>query len=903
MFAAAIDLTGTLVTTTGDNFGATSETGEIDPTGTGDPINSVWWQWTAPADGHVEINTVGSSLDTILAVYTGSAVDNLVMLDANDDYYNTQSRVVFDAVGGTTYHISVDGYADLTGDIILNLAMAPANDDFVNAAAVTGASVSGSSIGATQEVGESSSAGTSGEINTVWWTWEATKNELVEFNTFGSNFDTLLAIYEGSSVTSLRLVTANDDTDGYQSQVVFQTVAGTTYHIAVDGLLSETGSIVLNHPDTPSGTNRPPVINDGQTFSVKENSPGGTIIGTVVASDPDPGQTLSYAIIDGDTVGGFFIDASGQLSVLDGSALDYESNPVFHLLVRVSDNGSPLASSSSTITVNLLNLHEAPQFDDVGPYSVTENSLVGTVVGGVTAHDVDDGQTISFAITEGNESGAFAIDSESGLITVANSAALNFETTPVFMLTVAATDNDSPPLTNTARVVIFVDDGNEAPQILDQTFALNENSAVGTVAAVVVASDPDANQTLRYEIVGGNDDGAFSIGASSGWLSVARSAPLNFEVTPTFLLTIRVTDSANPALSADATVTINLNDLNEVAVFDNTGPFTVQENSGAGVSVGMVTATDQDRGQLLTFSLVGGNVNNAFAINPATGEISVENAAALDFETRPSYSLVVKVSDNGSSALAVATTVTISLIDVNDAPVLDANGVMSLTPINQGDFNNNGTLVSVLLSSAGGNRITDQDAGAKQGIAVIAADTTNGNWQYSTDGGSTWLKLGAVSNKAARLLSSDSLIRFVPNAGYNGTVTNGISFRAWDQTTGIDGDLADTSFNGGTSAFSKIIETANVKVRSALEQITILSQEVSNLVFAGVLSNNDASKLQSKLNNAKKQLEQGNPNPAANQISSFKSLVNDLVSSGALPPSDGQALLEKADAITVSIWN
>ena len=418
MFADATVLTGTFSTDTGSNVGATAETGEPDPLGSA-PLNSVWWQWTAPADGMVEVNTVGSALDTALAVYSGSSVDSLTLVDANDDFYDFQSRVVFQAVAGTTYHISVDGYRDNTGSIVLNLAMSPPNDNFANAAPIGVGAVTGFNIGATAETGEPVTVGTSSPINSVWWAWTADKSETVEFNTFGSDFDTLLAVYSGSSLGTLQLVVANDDTNGLQSQVLFDAVAGTTYYIAVDGSLNQTGSIVLTHPAQASGTNHPPVISDGQTFAVNENSPGGTFVGNVIASDPDQHQTLTYAIVDGNTSNAFFIDPStGAISVQNGSALDFETNPTFHLLVSVTDDGNPALSASTTVTINLNNRHDAPNFVNTGPFSVPENSADGTVVGTVTATDVDVGQTVTYAIVGGNTFNAFAIDSQTGQITV-----------------------------------------------------------------------------------------------------------------------------------------------------------------------------------------------------------------------------------------------------------------------------------------------------------------------------------------------------------------------------------------------------------------------------------------------------------------------------------------------------
>src|SRR5437667_9637109 len=74
-FAARLTLFGTNVSTTGSNVGATKEVDEPDPNISGG--KSVWWTWTAPADGYLTISTAGSTFDTTLAVYTGSILTNL----------------------------------------------------------------------------------------------------------------------------------------------------------------------------------------------------------------------------------------------------------------------------------------------------------------------------------------------------------------------------------------------------------------------------------------------------------------------------------------------------------------------------------------------------------------------------------------------------------------------------------------------------------------------------------------------------------------------------------------------------------------------------------------------------------------------------------------------------------
>ena len=132
-FASRTVLNGTNVSDTGSNVGSTGEAGEPNhagvsggttgTNGTSGPLNSVWWSWTAPFSGSTIINTVGSSYDTTLAVYTGSAVNSLTQVAANDDFSGLggPSQVSFVATAGTTYQIAVDGYSANTGSIVLNI--------------------------------------------------------------------------------------------------------------------------------------------------------------------------------------------------------------------------------------------------------------------------------------------------------------------------------------------------------------------------------------------------------------------------------------------------------------------------------------------------------------------------------------------------------------------------------------------------------------------------------------------------------------------------------------------------------------------------------------------------------------------------------------------------------------
>ena len=122
-FVAAATLTGPSVSATGTNVNATKETGEPNHGGnTGG--KSVWWKWTAPSSGDVVIDTNGSNFDTLLGVYTGSAVNALTLIAGdNNGGPNLTSRVTFAATAGVIYRIAVDGTGGLSGNIQLNLLL------------------------------------------------------------------------------------------------------------------------------------------------------------------------------------------------------------------------------------------------------------------------------------------------------------------------------------------------------------------------------------------------------------------------------------------------------------------------------------------------------------------------------------------------------------------------------------------------------------------------------------------------------------------------------------------------------------------------------------------------------------------------------------------------------------
>src|SRR5438874_1285468 len=127
-------------------------------------------------------------------------------------------------------------------------ASKPPNDNFANRTVLVGPTntVTASNGGATVEPGEPQHAGELGG-RSVWWSWTAPTTGTYAASTSGSGFDTLLAVYIGSSLTNLKEVASNDDFNGEPiSEVFFRAITGETYQLAVDGFQGTNGTNILN---------------------------------------------------------------------------------------------------------------------------------------------------------------------------------------------------------------------------------------------------------------------------------------------------------------------------------------------------------------------------------------------------------------------------------------------------------------------------------------------------------------------------------------------------------------------------------------------------------------------------------------------------------------------------------
>ncbi len=470
--------------------------------------------------------------------------------------------------------------------------------------------------------------------------------------------------------------------------------------------------------------------------------------------------------------------------------------------VDASTNGTTTAFSTATevasITVTAVN--DAPVLDNTGNMTLTTitedettnggNTVASIILsaGGDRITDVDSGAVEGIAITattNGNGSWEYSIDNGSNWLSVGSVA-----------------DNNALLLRST-DLVRFVPNGQNATtgditfRAWDQTSGAAGNKVDASTNGNTTAFSM-ATEVASITVTAVNDAPVLDNTGNMTLTTITEDETTNSGNTVASIISSaggdRITDVDSGAIEGIAlTATTNGNGAWEYSI----------DNGSNWVAVGSVA--DNNALLLRSTDLVRFVPNGQ---NATSGDITFR---AWD-QTSGAAGNKVDASTNGTTtAFSTATEVaSITVTAVNDAPVLDNTGNMTLTTITEDATTNSGNTVASIISSAGGDRITDIDSGAVEGIAITATTNGNGAWEYSIDNGSNWLFVGAVANNSALLLRSTDLVRFVPN-GQNAT-TGDITFRAWDQTSGTAGNKVDTSTNGTTTAFSTATEVASITV-------------------------------------------------------------------------------------------
>ncbi len=541
--------------------------------------------------------------------------------------------------------------------------------------------------------------------------------------------------------------------------------------------------------------------------TIDENT---TAVETVLATDSDQGDKLTFSISGGTDANLFDINAtSGELTFK--TAPDYE-NPtddnkdnIYNITVTVTDTASHSDSKSIKVTVSDVN-------DNTPVITATDKTIDEntTAVETVLATDRDQGDKLTFTIS-GNDASLFNIDATSGELTFKTAPDYESPTDDnndnIYNITVMVTDNASHTDSKSIKVTV-VDVNDNTPVITATDKTIDENT---TAVETVLATDSDQGDKRTFSISGGTDANLFDINATSGELTF-KTAP-DYE-NPTddnkdniYNITVTVTDTASHSDSKSIKVTVS--DVNDNAPVITATDKTIDENTTA---VETVSATDDDQGDKLTFSISGGNDASLFNIDATSGELTFKTAPDYEIPTDNNkdntYNITVTVTDNASHSDDQSIAITVS--DVNDnAPVITATDktidenttaveTVSATDCDQGDkltftisgndaglFNIDATSGVLTFKTAPDYEIpTDDNKDNSYNITVTVTDTAS-----HSDSKSIKVTVSDVNDNAPVITATDKTI------DENTTEVETVSATDSDQ-----GDKRTFSISGGTDA-------------------------------------------------------------------------------------------------------
>lgn len=528
------------------------------------------------------------------------------------------------------------------------------------------------------------------------------------------------------------------------SNAVFNLETQSVFSIRV--LSVDQGGLAVEKIFTVQVTNKneAPIDITLSATSAAENRAVGTIVGSLSSTDPDNTGTVSYTLVagEGSTDNSQFVIVNSQLQT--AATFNFEGKAAYSIRIRATDEGG--LTFEKQFAISVLDINEVPTNVMLSNSTVSENSAAGTVIGNLNATDPDVGSSFSYSLVSGfssTDNASFTI--VDGQLLAATS--FDFESKNSYTVRVRATDQGG--LSFDKILTIGVSDVNEAPTSFGlSSSSIAENAAAGTLVGTFSGNDPDGGAVLTYSLVAGiGSDHNDSFSIIDGRLVSTTS--FNFETQHSYSIRVSVTDQGG--LSIEKQFTIQVVDANDLPVILSGQTFSIAENSLTNSVVGVVAAFDADTSpsfNIQSFSIASGNTAGAFGIDTTTGQLSVANSAALDFETTPEFRLLIALTDGVAAAVPVE--VVVRLTNVNEAPTIGSissrviNEDSSTAPISFtiGDFDtaignlvvsvasNNQALIpdgNIVLGGTGANRVIGVTPASNQsGSAMITILVSDG---------------------------------------------------------------------------------------------------------------------------------------------------------------------------------
>ncbi|XP_015840546.1 fat-like cadherin-related tumor suppressor homolog isoform X5 [Tribolium castaneum] len=440
--------------------------------------------------------------------------------------------------------------------------------------------------------------------------------------------------------------------------------------------------------------------------TILEDSPAGSSVLQIRASDKDkdPNQKITYKITSGSPERFFSINSSTGLITTTSRKLDRETLDEHILEVQISDNGSPPLSSTTYVVVKIDDINDnAPEFEQIsysvqipasadfnqavfqndspddfdGADAATDDDMWDSHspadladldrVFRVLAFDRDSGPNseLHYSIKSGKGKSKFKIDNTTGMVY----AQKGFEPGQEYELNIKATDGGNTSKSSICKVsvhVISVPLKSKHPPVIlkpPQAVKLTEGDEIGFLVALIEAHDKD-NDTLWYDIVGGDPGNDFYIGKETGNILLAQK--LDYEAQNEYSLNISVSDSVHTVYTQLNVSVIDIND-HRPEFSESTYKVEISEAVPVNTEILRLRATDKDDDSKLIYSLYSARnliSLQTFKVDSITGVIYLTDN--LDRESLDEHILTVMVRDGGTPAKRNYARVRIIVHDHND---------------------------------------------------------------------------------------------------------------------------------------------------------------------------------------------------------------------------------------------
>ncbi|WP_231602887.1 beta strand repeat-containing protein [Neorhodopirellula pilleata] len=456
---------------------------------------------------------------------------------------------------------------------------------------------------------------------------------------------------------------------------------------------------------TVTNVNEAPSAISLSSTTLDNNAASGTAVGTLTTTDADAGDSFTYTLVDGQGStdnGSFTINGS---ALETNTTIDFASQSSYSVRVRSADAAGLSTEQTFTITPS----NPAPTDLSLSSTSIAEDAAVGTTVGTLTSTDANAGDTFTYSLVSGTgstDNASFTISGDQ----LQTATTLDFETKPSYSVRVRTTDAGG--LTFEETFTITVTNINEAPSAISlSSTTLENNAASGTAVGTLTTTDADAGDSFTYTLVdgqGSTDNGSFTINGSA----LETNTTIDFASQSSYSVRVRSTDAAG--LFTEQTFMITPS--NPAPTDLSLSSTSIAEDAAVGTTVGTLTSTDANAGDMFTYSLISGTGSTDNASFTISGD-QLQTATTLDFETQPSYSIRIRTTDAGD--LTFEQTFTITVTNVNEAP-----SAIAVAPANIASGESAGTVVGNLSS-------VDPDASDTFSYAFATGDGSTDNSAFS----------------------------------------------------------------------------------------------------------------------------------------------------------------------------